>query len=458
MMKIYLALAAPLFMSLASAQPAFAQRAAVKPVAAAGAGSVAANKAELLTALQQNGARDLVDAPGPEGGTIVNGKLDGRAFVIAVPRNWAGEAVLFGQGYGMPGSEPTVPSDPIVKDPGGGTLKHVYGAGLAVGIAAFDKSGVATESGAVNTVRLRELFAGLGATRFYAVGGSMGGSIVMSLIELYPGKFDGAVAMCGITEGWLPLITQMVDLRAAWNVLTRDTPYALPGELDVTRSGLPVVPAAGSAVSGDAFREAQKMKVLTPVLALFLAAGADPQGREARIIRQLAAASGLTADPATLGGPLYSAVLGMDDIRQTMGGMPASNRGKVYELPDMTDAEQADFNAAIQRYDADPTAIAYATRWHQSTGAFTVPLVTVHQTEDALVPYSQTLGLREVTIKAGNLDRLAQYEVPPTRFDLPGGLSGYTHCGFAPKQNIDAFEAMRDWVMSGRRPSVTAVQ
>ncbi|MBX3595829.1 alpha/beta hydrolase [Sphingomonas sp.] len=425
---------------------------------AAGSIKGRADSARLLAGLAAAAATDLVASPAPDGGTIVNGKLEGRAFVIAMPANWTGETVLFGQGYATPGSVPTVPSDPIAKDPGGGTLKHIYGKGLALGIAAFDKSGVATKSGAINTLRLRDVFAKLGAGRQYVVGGSMGGSIVMSLIELYPDKFDGAVSMCGITEGWLPLIGQMADLRAAWNVLTVDTPYALPGELDVRRSGLPVVPPEGDKTPGDAFREAQKLKVLTPVFALFLAAKANPQGKEAQLVRQLAAISGFAPDPAAIGAPLYSAVLGMDDIRATMGGMPVSNRGKDYVVPGMSPAENKAFNAAIQRFDADQAAVAYATKWHQSTGTFKVPLVTVHQTEDALVPYSQTVGLGRVTAKAGNSERLAQYAVPPTRFDLPGGLTGYSHCGFTPKQNIDAFEAMHSWVTTGVRPGPSVVQ
>ncbi|MEZ5679843.1 MAG: alpha/beta hydrolase [Erythrobacter sp.] len=448
----------PLFASCAMAEPTLAPEPAPVGVAPATSSGVSADRSHLLAALAAARATDLIPSPGPDGGTIVNGKLEGRAFVIAVPADWTGETVLFGQGYGMPGSEPTVPADPIANDPGGGTLKHVYESGLAVGIAAFDKSGVATESGAINTLRLRDVFEQMGASRQYVLGGSMGGSIVMSLIELYPDKFDGAVSMCGITEGWLPLNTQMTDLRAAWNVLTAGTPYALPGEHDVTRSGLPTIPPEGDATPGDAFREVQRYKIITPVLALFLAAKANPEGKEAQIVRQLSAISGFTADPATIGAPLYSAVLGMDDVKATMGGMPVSNIGKVYEVPGMTVEEQEAFNAEIQRYDADPAAVAYATRWHQSTGSFTIPLVTVHQTEDALVPYSQTVALGRVTAEAGNSDRLVQYAVPPTRIDLPGGLSGYSHCGFTPKQNIDAFEAMHGWVTEGVRPGPAAVQ
>lgn len=430
------------------------------PAVSAQTQSFAPSKAQaaLLDRARRAGGTDLVATAGPEGGMVLNGKIEGRRFVLALPAAWSGEVVLFGQGYGTPGSIPTVPSDPFAKDPSGGTFPHVYGKGIAFGIAAFDKSGIATESGALNAMRLRALAVKMGARRFYALGGSMGGSIVMTLIERFPNAFSGAVAMCGVTEGWIPMITQMADLRGAYDILTAGTPYALPGEKDLMRSALPTVPPAGSTVAGDAFRDQQKMKVIMPVLALFQAAKKDPNGREAKIIRQLAAIGGMPPDAAAIGAPLYSAALGMDDIVATMGGIPVGNRDRVYAPPEMDAAEAADFNARMQRYDASPKAVAYASLWHQSTGRFRVPLVTVHQTLDSLVPYSQTEGLRRVTAKAGNSARLVQYGVAPTKFPLPGGLEGYSHCGFTPAQNIAAFEAMRDWVKAGKRPGPEAVK
>lgn len=412
----------------------------------------------ILARIRQAGARDIVATSGPDGGMIVNGTLGGPAFVLAIPARWNREAVMFGQGYGTPGATPTVPRDPIAKDPGGGTFRHLYDTGIVSGIAAFEKSGVATESGTRTMLRLHDLVAKLGATRQYVLGGSMGGSIVMSAIELYPKAFAGAVSMCGITQGWIPLVQQLADLRGAYDVLTKDTPYALPGDHDLTRSALPTVPSADDTTPGDVFREQQKLKLLKPVFTLFAVAKANPAGREARIIRQVAAIGGFAPDPAAIGAPLYAGALGMDDIVATMGGRPIGNIGRAYAPPEMTAAETADFNRRMQRYAADPQAVAYARRWHEATGRFRVPLVTVHQTIDALVPFSQSEGLGRIVAAAGNGRNLAQYAVPPTRMPLPGGLEGYTHCGFSPAQNIAAFEAMRTWVRTGQRPTPDAVR
>ena len=82
----------------------------------------------------------------------------------------------------------------------------------------------------------------------------------------------------------------------------------------------------------------------------------------------------------------------------------------------------------------------------------------MHQTIDALVPFAQSEGLGRIVTAAGNGARLAQYAVPPTTIVLPGGLTGYTHCGFTPAQNAGAFDAMRAWVRTGRKPAADAVR
>ena len=366
--------------------------------------------------------------------------------------------MLFGQGYSTPGSVPGVPSDPLAKDPSNGVLRYAYEQGVAVGIIAFDKAGVATESGVANTLALRDLVSRLGGKQFYMVGGSMGGNVVIAMIEQHPKAFAGAVSMCGVTEGWISLVRQMMEMRAAYNLLAEETSYELPGEKDVTRSALPTVPPEGEARDGQTFRNAQTMRIIMPVVRLFQAAKANPDGPEARIARQVAAIGGFADDPAAVAAPLYSGALGMDDIVATMGGLPAGNIGKTYAPPDMTDDEAARFNQRIQRFEASPAAIAYAQTWHEATGRFLIPLITVHQRIDSLVPYSQSEAFGARVAKAGNDAHLVQYAVSGTKMPIPGGLEGYAHCGFTPEQNIGAFKVMRTWVQTGARPAPDAVK
>lgn len=420
--------------------------------------AITATSPELVRRVEKAGAENVVQHEAPNGGAILLGKLEGRDFVLAVPSNWTREVVLFGQGYSTPGATPVVPEDPIAKDPGGGSLRYAYEQGIAVGIAAFDKSGVATQSGVANTLRLRALAQKLGGNRFYMLGGSMGGNIVIALIEQHPKAFDGAVSMCGVTEGWIAIVDHMMEMRAAYNLLTEGTAYELPGVKDVTRSALPTIPSSGETKDGTAFRNAQTMRIIMPVVRLFQAAKANPDGPAAIIARRVADIGGFAVDPAAIAAPLYSAALGMDDIVATMGGLPAGNVGKIYKPVGMTEEEAERFNQKIQRFDATPAAVTYAQKWHEATGRFSTPLVTVHQRLDALVPFSQSEGFGRRVSSVGNQSRLAQYAVAETHMPVPGGLEGLTHCGFSNEQNIDAFQSMRAWVKTGRRPAPDAVR
>lgn len=451
--------------ALLAGAPVPAQQTPAVPVSPPIASGVAvfsptAEQVALIEQAKRVGATDVTTASGPDGGMILGGKLDGRRFSLGVPRGWNRQLLLFAGGYATPGAQPTLPDDPIVKDPAAGMLRDAYGQGFAAGVTIYDKNGIGTETATRNLLALRAFAGRLGASRAYLAGGSMGGNIVLSLIEQHPRAFVGATALCGVTHGWLSEIGALADMRAAYTVLTAGTRYALPGGQDVTRSGLPVTPPPGDTTDGDAFRTAQKLKLAAPVLALFTAARTHPDGPEARIIRQAAAIGGFAPDVVAVATPLYVAALGMDDIVATMGGLPVGNVGKLYRPVEMTAAETAAFNAKIQRFQADPRATAYARKWHEATGRFSIPLVTVHQTIDSLVPFSQSEALGRIVARAGNGRNLVQYAVPPTRMKLPipGDFEGYTHCGFTSEQGAGAFRVLRSWVETGKRPAPDAIK
>ncbi|MFT3754542.1 MAG: hypothetical protein QM769_01115 [Pseudoxanthomonas sp.] len=421
--------------------------------------ALSAEQTALARQARELGATDVDARPGPDGGLLLGGKLEGQQFAVAIPAHWNRDALLYAHGYSTPGTAIAVLADPTAKGTGAtGILRAAYDDGLAAGHSAYAKSGMGVETATVNTLRLRDFLVHLGAGKVFISGSSMGGNIVLSLLEQHPQAFAGGFAMCGVTEGWEPMFTQLFDMRVAWNQLTRDTAYALPGEHDVLRNALPTEPPAGDATDPEKFRWAQITCIATPVLALFKAAHDNPQGPEARIARQISAIGGFEAEPASIAYPLVTVALAPDDLRQTMHGQLYGNRGKTYRVPEMSAAELARFNREVQRFDADPAAIAYARRWHRPTGDFKVPLVTLHNRIDSLVPYAQSEGLGRIVQQAGNQARLVQYTVPGLKAPLPvGGVEGYTHCGFTPEQAITAWKALHDWVQTGTRPAADLV-
>ncbi len=125
----------------------------------------------------------------------------------------------------------------------------------------------------------------------------------------------------------------------------------------------------------------------------------------------------------------------------------------------MTPQESDTLNRTIQRVSADAPALVYLRNWHQATGRISDPLVTMHNTIDSLVPYTQQQALEAKVKRAGRSQHLAAYAVPPLRMPLPiGGVEAYTHCGFSPDQSKAAWQALHGWVRTGVRPAADAVR
>jgi dienelactone hydrolase len=413
----------------------------------------------LVAKARANGATDVVTRPAPAGGVTLVGKLEGDQFALSFPAAWTGDGLVYAHGYSTPGTPITVSEDPTAAGTGGGMMRFAYEDGVAVGHSAYDKDGLGVETGTRNTKRLRDFLVKLGAKRVYATGDSMGGGIVVTLLETYPGAFAGGLARCGVVSSWKTLLTQLYDMRAAYNFLTRNTAYALPGEQDIRRSALSTTPPAGTTTDARTYGWTQLTRIATPVLALFAAAKKDPEGREARILRQVSAIGGFDVDPGSIAFPLVTVSLGADDMAATAGGLPYGNIGKVYASDTMTPAEATALNRGIQRVAASPAAVAYLTRWHEASGRISAPLVTMHNSIDSLVPYAQETKFAETVRRAGKSGLLAVYPVPPLRAPLPvGGVEAYTHCGFTPEQTKAAWSALHGWVDSGRRPAADIVK
>lgn len=432
------------------------------PVVSARAPTVAstADRDALTTRAQLLGATDVTAKPAPNGGTTLNGKLGGAQFALVFPAGWKGDGLLYAHGYSTPGTPVAVEADPVEKGPGGSMFRAVYDQGFAVGHSAYDKAGLGVETAVRNTMRLRDFLTALGGKRTYVVGDSMGGSIVVTLLELYPRAFAGGLARCGVVDSWKTLLGQLTDMRLAYTVLTRDTPYALPGERDVRVDAISSVPPAGTPdAQASAYVWSRMGQVAQPPLALWTAAQKKPDGPEARIVRQVTAIGGFDYDAASLAYPLVTTALGASDMVATAGGWIYDNRKKHYTAPGMTAQEEAMLNAQIQRVRADRRATAYLTRWHEATGRISTPLVTMHNRIDSLVPYAQETAFEAKVRKNGRDRFLAAYAVPPTRAPLPvGGIEGYTHCGFSPAQAMAGWNALRQWVETGQKPGPQAVQ
>ncbi len=378
---------------------------------------------------------------GPDGGVLITGKLAGRQFYIAVPKHWNRSAIVFAGGYSMPGSNTDVQwrqVSPGSKHP----LRPFYALGFAIAQSSFDKSGLDVDSAVRNTLRLNKFVHRLGASPVYLIGASMGGSVAVNMIQDESRPFRGALAVCGAVGGWDDELKQLIDMRVIYDYFTRGTPYAMPGSTDLRRDMINPRPPRVLQFAEPLWAMMQVKRITRPIDALFRAAQKNPNGQEAAIVHRIAQTAGLHEDFASFAWPLFTVGLGMSDMVNTLGGSPYSNREKLYHAASLSAEENAAMNRDIGRIDSDPAAVAKAQRW-QATGRFDIPLVTLHNAADAVVPYAQETILREAVEHTGNTANLYQITVPAL-FMPPQGrdLNGLTHCGFTPDQVLSAFKEL----------------
>jgi pimeloyl-ACP methyl ester carboxylesterase len=378
---------------------------------------------------------------GPDDGLLITGTLAGRQFYVAIPKNWNHAAILFANGYSMPGSSTAVNWQPL--QPGKeGPLRAFYVRGYAVALSAYDKAGLDIDSAVRNTLRLNQFVHRLGADPVYSVGASMGGSVSLNMIQREPRPFQGALAVCGVVGDWTEEFGHLIDLRAVYSYFTENTPYALPGNADPRQDIFSPEPPRLFRFARPVWTLIQVKRLLRPVDRLFLAAAKNPVGPEATMIRNIAEAAGIHDDYVSFAFPIFTIGFGIEDMIATLGGSPYDNSNKVFHVSALSAEENAAMNRAVRRVHSDPVAVRNAARW-KATGNFDTPLVTLHNAIDPLVSFSQEEILRQAVDASHNSAKLYQITAPPMiRPAATKGLSGTTHCGFTDDQVLVALHEL----------------
>jgi len=415
--------------------------------------SLVKEQASLVDAAKAAGAKSVKARKMDDGGLLLNGELDGRAFSVAIPWRWNKQSTLFANGYRNKGLPTDIPENPLDNDTTG-FYRIPYAQGFATGVAEYDKAGMGVEPGVKRTIALKRLLDQLGATRSYIMGGSMGGDITVALIDKYPDDFAGAMAVCGAVGGFIAEIGWANDVRAMYQYFTKGTPYELPGDKDLTHSAISDPPTLPAIIALPMFFYHVK-SLIKPVVALFAAAAANPGGPEDRIIDNIVATSGTVKDPAAILLPVALMATGMDDMNEVYGGSTIDSTQKVYSSPYLSAEENAALNESVQRVKADPVAVANANAWYTPTGHFKAKLMTLYNAIDPLAPSTLHEPILEAAAEqAGNEGNLVQRSVPSQRKPLPTSeMEGYVHCGFTPDQVESAWNDLRAWVEHDRKPS-----
>lgn len=394
------------------------------------------------TALASFSARAALPRPDIEGRTG-----PASLYGIWLPESWNGDLVLYAHGFRNPncplavpmtttcdaGAIAGVPPSDSGTPPGAERIaRWALGSGFAVAASSYDATALALADGARRTLQLRQLFAShVGQPRrVYLVGHSMGGAIAVKLAEQHPRLFDGALAACGMIDGSPTQFEYVIDGRALLDVLTARR-MGLPGSVREMPAGLTFY--------GD----------VLPLLVRYFMTEVDAGQRV-----MAWAAMDQVAYPAPPGPELvlglteflYFQSLGQPGLLEAAHGLPASNRETVYSGPPLvtglTGLTLEDINAAAERVDGDPQALAYADRWYDATGELSFPVLTLHTLRDAAVP------MRHETRYAAKVERAGRSALLVQRTSDRAG-----HCNFEPFEEIAAFQDLVRWVETGVRPA-----
>jgi len=344
-----------------------------------------------------------------DGGPISRrGTYGGGRHLIEVPAGWNGGLVLFAHGYD------------------GGTYdspltSHLLERGYALAASSYRTEDYRPDLFVDDMRALLELFIREVRRPRWAVihGQSVGGHVAIASLELHPGLYQGALIECGAIDG-IGNVDLYVAAWAAAEYLGGVNLFEAPDrETLIRRVNTQWLPRMGAP---PAYTEQGRR--FDSVLK-YLMGGDVPlrlQGLPRHYIRYVAP----SGNPGT-----------QEIVRH------ASTLQIRYRLDPGLGVAEDELNTKVRRI-----APAKGTRSRSSnpafaelTGRITVPVLAIHDTGDARVPWSNQQAYRRRTVAAGTAHLLVQRAVR-----WPG------HCVFDGEVREQAFDDLVAWIEKGTKP------
>lgn len=320
---------------------------------------------------------------------------NGATWIADVPANWNGTLLLYSHGY-----NPS-PTNPPTNSPDPATAEALLARGYALAGSSYSRSGWVADTAAQDQLdTMRAVTALIGRPRrVIALGTSFGGMITGQLAERGGRRLDGAIATCGLMGGGIDLHNYQLDgSHAIAQLLLAGQPVKLVHFTD----------------AAEAFATSDRM------LAALDQAQADPAGRARNAL-----ITALFQEPAWVAGQPKPAradieaqqvgryqnlrailpfiLSGRYDMENRAGGNPTWNKGVDYGrqlaesglLPQVAQLYRragADLHADLNlltrsaNVTADPAAYRWMLGTSTLTGRLAMPVLTLHTTDDSLVP------------------------------------------------------------------------
>lgn len=339
----------------------------------------------------------------------------GAHYSLDRPAHWNGDMVIWVHGYTPPCAPVSLPAIDPLRD-------ALLAQGFGVAYSSFSENGYAVAEAARQTHQLSGLFMDrLGVPhRTFLVGVSLGGIIGLKLIEAYPQEYAGALLVSGLLGGTKAEVQYIGDTRVLFDCLY---PAVLPGSLfEVPDCGTPF-PTAEVATAMQARPEGiGALLCLNPELPFVNATEA------------------VTSIVTALGFQWT----GAEDLFDRTHQHPLyDNQNVSYASPQLPQSIVDGVNACVARFSVTPDAEAFLRKHYEPDGNLRVPLLTLHNTRDPVVPIFHEAVYRDRVAAAGRLAFLCQRS-----------KDGYGHVNFSGAELLGAFADLVSWVNSGQKPAV----
>jgi hypothetical protein len=293
-----------------------------------------------------------------------SGLLGGANYLIEVPANWQGGLVVFAHGIQRGPGPGAVAAPPIAS--------HILAGGHAWIASGYRAREYQPHLFIDDLIALRELFLKeVGRPRWTIIyGQSMGGHIVVASLELHPALYQGGLAECGLVDG-ISIADYLMAYTAAAELISGVPMLDAPDKETFTRVlNERVVPALGMPGAYTA-RGRQFDSVVKYLM------GADQAGNDL---------------PLRLQGLKRRYLLNMmhrprDPDNEPNPGLRAASTVHIrYRIdPGLGLTEEA-LNARVRRLQPakDSRSPAASPVYAERTGRLKVPLLTLHETGDAV--------------------------------------------------------------------------
>lgn len=339
-------------------------------------------------------------------------------YLICLPtaRPWNGDLVIFAHGY-VPINEPLSKFlEQLVLSDGNTIPAITTGLGYAFATTSYRKNGLAVREGVEDIGRLRAFFEQwVGpAGHVYVIGASEGGLVTTLAVEQQPDRYDGGLALCGPIGNFRSQINYWGDFRTLYDYFFPATRY-------------PQLQIPFSPVDIDAATVWPSWPLLSQGIAAAVLSDAPARDQLLRTSRApIDPADALSVVSTTVGILAYNVFATNEGLAQ-LGGQPFDNRSRWYT----GSANDWRLNREVARFSASTAALIEISRYYQTSGRLSKPLVTLHTTGDPIVPYWHETLYTAKTLATGSFFK---------RINIP--IVRYGHCTFTSTEALVGFAVL----------------